>query len=200
MDIRRINSQISVTGQIRPMDIATIKRLGFMGIINNRPDGEAPDQPLSAQIRLAANAMGIDYHHIPLGHDGVSRELIVQTRETLLESTGPILAFCRLGPRSVTLWALSQADMASNETIFAQAAQAGYDITHLSQLLADERLQARPAAQAVTSAGFRCPVNASARPWAISGPNLKPWPEQALRTQAALPIGSTTKRSSSATV
>lgn len=200
MDIRQLNRAISVTGQLFAADLVRLKELGFSTVINNRPDGETRDQPSSAQIRLAADAARLAYHHIPLGHDGVTSELVLAMRMALAESNGPALAYCRLGVRSVTLWAFAQVQDRSGEDIIAEGGRAGYDISHMAQLLERERLQARPAAQLVTSAALRLPVNASARPWAMSGPNLKPWPEQALRTQAAGPMGSTTKRSSSVTV
>ncbi len=57
-----------------------------------------------------------------------------------------------------------------------------------------------PAAQRETSAAARLPVRASATPRPISGPSLKPWPEQALSSQPDLPSGSLTKRSSAETV
>jgi uncharacterized protein (TIGR01244 family) len=42
-----------------------------------------------------------------------------------------VLAFCRSGTRSTTLWALSQAGKLPAHEIIAQAARAGYDMSHL---------------------------------------------------------------------
>ena len=109
MEVKRINDQMSVSPQIGVDDVATIKAAGFTAIINNRPDGEAPDQPPAETIRKAAEAAGLAYYHIPLGREGVSGDMVEQTREALEGSTGPVFAFCRSGTRSTTLWALSQA-------------------------------------------------------------------------------------------
>lgn len=131
MDVRRINDHVSVSPQIDPDDVETIKALGFTTIINNRPDGEAPDQPGGEVIRQRAAAAGLDYHFIPLGRQGVSPDMVEQTRAVLEGSTGPVLAYCRSGTRSMTLWALSQAGQLPAEEIVAEAAGAGYDVSHL---------------------------------------------------------------------
>lgn len=132
MDVKRINDHVSVSPQISPEDIATIKARGFVAIINNRPDGEAPDQPTGATIEQAARAAGLAYHHIPLGRDGVSPEMIERTKSVLEGSAGPVFCYCRSGTRSTTLWALSQAGKAPASEIISAAANAGYDMSHLA--------------------------------------------------------------------
>jgi sulfide:quinone oxidoreductase len=119
LDIKKINDRMSVSGQIQPEDVQAIKQAGFVSIINNRPDGEAPDQPSSAAIGEAARAAGLGYYEIPMGREGVT-------------SDGPVFAFCRSGTRSTTLWALSQAGKDNADTIIDSAAKAGYDMSHLA--------------------------------------------------------------------
>ena len=135
MDLRRINDHVSVAPQIKAEDIAAIKAAGFTTIVNNRPDGEAPDQPAGAALRAAAEAEGLTYHEIPLGREGISPELVEQTQQVLEGSTGPVLCFCRSGTRSTTLWALSQAGKMPAAEIIAAAGQAGYDVSHLAGYL-----------------------------------------------------------------
>ncbi len=132
MDVRRINDKVSVSPQISPEDIAAIKAQGFVAIINNRPDGESPDQPTSATIEAGAHAAGLAYHYIPLGRDGVSAQMIEATKQVLEGSTGPVFCYCRSGTRSTTLWALSQAGELPAEEIISAAAGAGYDMSHLA--------------------------------------------------------------------
>ena len=132
MELKRINDHISVSGQIRPEDVAAIKAEGFTTIINNRPDGESPDQPAGAEIEAAARAAGLDYVAIPLGRDGVSPDMVEKTKAALEGSKGPVFAFCRSGTRSTTLWALSQAGDMPGEDIITAAANAGYDMSHLA--------------------------------------------------------------------
>ena len=135
MELKRINDHVSVSGQIQPEDVKTLKDLGFTAIVNNRPDGEAPDQPAGAEIEAAANAAGLAYHAIPLGRDGVNPDMVAQTKAVLEGSDGKVFCFCRSGTRSTTLWALSQAGEAPASQIIAQAAEAGYDMSHLAGYL-----------------------------------------------------------------
>jgi uncharacterized protein (TIGR01244 family) len=132
LEIKRINDHVSVSGQVRPEDIPALKAAGFTTIVNNRPDGEAPDQPSGAEIEAAAKAAGLDYHAIPLGRDGVTPEMVEETRSVLEGSSGKVFCFCRSGTRSTTLWALSQAGKDDAQSIIDAAQHAGYDVSHLA--------------------------------------------------------------------
>jgi len=132
LELKRINDHISVSGQIQPADVSALKAAGFTTIINNRPEGESPDQPAGADIEAAARAAGLDYVAIPLGRDGVTPDMVEKTKAALAGSAGPVFAFCRSGTRSTTLWALSQAGEMDGAEIISQAAGAGYDMSHLA--------------------------------------------------------------------
>lgn len=132
MEAKQINSKISVAGQISPDDLKALKAQGFAAVINNRPDGESPDQPSSAEMEAAAREAGLAYYAIPLGREGVSPDMVERTRQALDETVGPVFAFCRSGTRSTTLWALSQAGRTDADEIISQAAGAGYDMSHLA--------------------------------------------------------------------
>lgn len=132
MDLKRINDKVSVSGQIQPADVAALKAAGFVAIVNNRPDGESPEQPPGAEIEAAARAAGLDYFAIPLGRDGVSADMVDSTKAVLEGHAGPVFCFCRSGTRSTTLWALSQAGQRDAKDIIAEAAAAGYDMSHLA--------------------------------------------------------------------
>lgn len=123
---------MSVSPQISVDDVAAIKAAGFAAIINNRPDGEVPDQPAGDAIRQAAEAAGLEYHYIPLGREGISSDMVEKTKEALEGSAGPVFAYCRSGTRSTTLWALSQAGRMPASEIISAAANAGYDVSHLA--------------------------------------------------------------------
>ena len=138
MELKRINDHISVCGQIAPEDVASLKAAGFVTIINNRPDGESPDQVPGAEIEAAAKAAGLAYYAIPLGREGVSPDMVEKTHAALEGSNGPVFAFCRSGTRSTTLWALSQAGEMEAGEIISQAAEAGYDMSHLAGHLSEK--------------------------------------------------------------
>jgi uncharacterized protein (TIGR01244 family) len=138
VDIKRIDDHVSVSGQIAPADVATLKAAGFTTIVNNRPDGETPDLPSGAVIEAAAKAAGMDYVAIPLGREGVSPEMVEKTRAALEGSAGPVFCYCRSGTRSTTLWALSQAGAMPADEIISAARGAGYDMSHLAGHLSEK--------------------------------------------------------------
>ncbi len=129
-DFRRVTDQISVAPQIGLSDLATAAEQGFRLVINNRPDGEEPGQPTSAQMEAAARAAGMDYAHIPVR--GTPTPEQVEAESLLLESHPgqKVLAFCRSGTRSIVTWSLgqAQADNYSRDELVSLGADAGYDL------------------------------------------------------------------------
>ncbi len=133
---RKINDQISVSPQITLDDIVAAKADGVSLIINNRPDGEDPSAPQSADIEAAAKAAGIDYVTIPITHSGFSAPQVDAMIEALADSQGKILAYCRSGTRSTFLWSLAQAKQGvSPDEIARLAGNAGYDITPVRAMI-----------------------------------------------------------------
>ena len=66
MTVRQLDDRVLVSGQIMPADVADLRRHGVTMIVNNRPDGEDPGQPLAADIEQAARSAGIDYCFLPI--------------------------------------------------------------------------------------------------------------------------------------
>ena len=127
---RKINEEISVSPQISLEDVAAAKAEGVTLIINNRPDGEDPSAPQSADIEAAASAAGIDYVTIPITHSGFSAPQVDAMIAALGGTKGKTLAYCRSGTRSTLLWSLAQAKQGvAPDEIARLAGNAGYDIT-----------------------------------------------------------------------
>ena len=121
---------LSVAGVMTPDDIARAGELGFRSVINNRPDGESPDQVSGADLETAALAVGLGYTAIPVAQRFTMDQ--VRAMADALATDGPILAFCRSGTRSTNLWALAEAFRGeAPETLIEAAAIAGYDISGL---------------------------------------------------------------------
>lgn len=141
--IRRVDDTLSVAPQIAVEDIASIKAAGFVGVINNRPDGESEDQPPGAAIRDAALAAGLTYAAIPVTHAGFSFPQVEAMAHELEQAQGPILAFCRSGTRSCNLWALAKAKMGEHPAVLVEKAEgAGYDLRGIRPVL--DQLAAQP--------------------------------------------------------
>jgi sulfide:quinone oxidoreductase len=131
MDIHRITPGLSVAPQISPADVGLAASQGFRSIVNNRPAGESEDQPSAEAIREAAQAHGLDYRDIPVVSGQVTDADAAAFSQALGEMKGPVLAFCRTGTRSATLWALASAPLLSVEAILDATKAAGYDLSAL---------------------------------------------------------------------
>ncbi len=108
MELTRLDATLSVSPQIRPEELEEILRQGFRMVINNRPDGEEPGQPTSAEMRAAASRLGLGYRHIPVAPAGFGPQEASAFSSALREAGGPVLAFCRTGARSTKLWQAMQ--------------------------------------------------------------------------------------------
>jgi uncharacterized protein (TIGR01244 family) len=129
-DFRKVTDDFAVAPQIAIDDVAAAADQGFTLVINNRPDGEAPDQPSSAQMEAAARAAGVDYAYIPV-RGGPTLEQIEAVEAAIAEAKGPVLAFCRSGTRSIVTWSLGQARTGARERgeLVQLGEQAGYDLS-----------------------------------------------------------------------
>ena len=131
-EFRRVTDQISVAPQISLSDLAAAAAQGFKLVINNRPDGEEPGQPNSAQIEAAAQDAGLAYAHIPVRGSPTWEQ--VEAERLLLESaTGPVLAYCRSGTRSIITWSLGQTEAGTytRAELVALGDAAGYDLSNV---------------------------------------------------------------------
>ena len=104
----RINENLSVSAQISAPEVAESAALGFTGVINNRPDNEEPGQPASDTMKSAATEAGLAYAHIPVRGPAITEATVRTFQAALAESEGPVLAYCRSGTRSLTLWTLGE--------------------------------------------------------------------------------------------
>lgn len=129
-EFRRVTDDLSVSPQIALDDLARAKAEGFKLVINNRPDGEDPSQPTSAEVEAAARALGLDYVHIPV-RGGPTPDQVEANHLAIEQADGPVLAFCRSGTRSIVTWSLGefQADARTRDELVELGAQAGYDLS-----------------------------------------------------------------------
>ncbi|MBD3728692.1 MAG: TIGR01244 family phosphatase [Sphingomonadales bacterium] len=128
-DYRQLTDTIFASPQIDPAELADAAAQGFTLVINNRPDGEDPAQPDSAEVEQAARAAGMDYLAIPITRAGFSEAQVSAMAEALGKASGKVLAFCRTGTRSTLLWALARSQAGDDPEATARAAAAaGYDV------------------------------------------------------------------------
>lgn len=133
---RTLTDDVLVAPQIDTDAVAEAARLGVRLIINNRPEGESPDQIPGEIIEEAARAAGLGYVAIPVTHSGFSQPQVEAMAKALDSADGPVLAYCRSGTRSTLLWSLAEASGGADpDELTAIAAGAGYDLTPVRPLL-----------------------------------------------------------------
>lgn len=103
-NIKKVTESFSVSGQVLPKDLANIAESGFKTIVANRPDGESPDQPKFIEIEQAAQDLGLNAIYIPVTIGQPIEGAVQEFNKVLAEMPSPVLAYCRSGGRSMTLW------------------------------------------------------------------------------------------------
>ncbi len=108
MKLTPITPTFSVASQPAPDEIAALTGAGTALLINNRPDGEEPDQPGDAAEAEAAARAGLAYRYLPVTGVTFSGEDVARFQQALAEANGPVVAHCRSGTRSLTLWVIGE--------------------------------------------------------------------------------------------
>ena len=137
MDIREVSSQFFVAPQITETDLAVLQSKGIKSIICNRPDGEDADQPTFKELSQTAQKMGIEMRYIPVSGGIVHDKDAADFNDALNTLPKPMLAYCRSGTRSATLWSLAQADQLPLADILSSTKKAGYDMKGVVRRIAN---------------------------------------------------------------
>ncbi|HEX2841251.1 TIGR01244 family sulfur transferase [Hyphomicrobium sp.] len=141
MNTKKLSDAVSVSPQIAAHDVAKIAAQGFRSIVCNRPDGEGSDQPVFSEIEVAARAAGLGVRYVPVGSGKVTDEDARAFGKAMADLPKPVLAYCRTGTRSTTLWALNEAATRPADEIAKAAAAAGFDVSGvLSRVSNDGRI------------------------------------------------------------
>jgi sulfide:quinone oxidoreductase len=135
---KRLSAKVFVSAQIAPGELEALAGAGFRSIVCNRPDGEEAGQPSWIEVSQAAERAGLPARHIPVVPGQIGDDHVAQFRGALDELPAPVLAYCRTGGRSTTLWALSQAGSLAPDEIIRTAASAGCDLAAMADRLAGQ--------------------------------------------------------------
>jgi len=107
MEIRQLDENFSVTGQITPDQVPAIARAGFKSLICNRPDTEDGAVPHD-DIEAAARQAGLEFRFIPVVSGSINGDNVVDMSAALKDLPRPTLAYCRTGGRCANLYGLVQ--------------------------------------------------------------------------------------------
>jgi len=105
MDIRKVNEDFAVTGQIAPVQVAEIAGAGFKSIVCNRPDTEDGAVPHDA-VEEAAREAGLEFRFLPVVSGAITEENVRDMAAILEDLPRPVLAYCRSGARCLNLYGL----------------------------------------------------------------------------------------------
>jgi len=137
MDIKALTPHLSVSPQILASELQAVADAGFKALICNRPDGEGADQPSFDEIAQAAAALGLQASYLPAETGKVRDEDGKAFGALLHQLPGPVLAYCRTGMRSTTMWALSQSGITPLPQILEAGRKAGFEMQSLVQRIAN---------------------------------------------------------------
>lgn len=126
MELRRLSGSFYVADQLEAPDFEELASRGVKFVINNRPDGEANDQPSNYSLAEAAARAGLSYRYVPVLSKNVSQLERDAFIDVLCDMAGPVCAFCRTGTRASICWALSELGTQSTYAIVDAIVGAGF--------------------------------------------------------------------------
>ncbi len=103
LTVTELAPNFTATGQISVADVADIKAAGYDTVMCNRPDGESPDQPSSAQIKRAVEKAGMAFFHVPMGRT-MAPNTLSDFKAVTDGDNGKVFGYCRSGNRTSVLW------------------------------------------------------------------------------------------------
>ena len=137
MKLNKITEKTTVSAQISAVDIDAINEAGIRAIICNRPDGEGADQPSFEEIAAAAKMAGIEARYVPVQSGMVTDDDVDAFSAALKDLPRPVLAYCRTGTRSATLWSFHVSKKRPMPEILAATKAAGYDMNGVARRIAN---------------------------------------------------------------
>lgn len=131
MKLVPITDTFAVADQPDLPEIEGLGRAGAKLLINNRPDGEEAGQPGSAAEAEAAGNVGLAYRHLPVTGAAIGRDDIRRFQQAVHEAEGPVVAHCRSGTRSLTLWVIGEVldGRLARGDVIDFGARRGFDLT-----------------------------------------------------------------------
>lgn len=128
MDPIKLTDQYFVLPQISELDMVECASLGFEVIVNNRPDNESEEQPLSKDLAVKAQTLGLEYIYNPVDLSKLS-QVQLDMQKTAVSNGKKVLAFCRTGTRSSVLWILNNQENGSFDELVDVVNAKGFDLT-----------------------------------------------------------------------
>lgn len=133
--MKQVTPTFYVAEQLNTADIQALAAQGIEHLICNRPDNEGEGQPLSAEVAEAALAAGLTFDFQPIAPGQFDEAAVNRFAQSVQQKQGKVLAYCRTGTRSISLWALANPEKHSQSELLTIAESAGYNLTALTSRL-----------------------------------------------------------------
>ena len=104
----KVSPKLTVAAQPELSEFPAIAQDGYALVINNRPDGEDPTQPGTEAEAEAAGQHKLAYLHLPVGGAPLTEADIRAFQNAVETASGPVLAHCRSGTRSLNVWVIGE--------------------------------------------------------------------------------------------
>jgi uncharacterized protein (TIGR01244 family) len=134
--MRQLTESLNTAAQLSADDVRALADAGVKTLICNRPDQEEEGQPSATELQALAESLGMQWFYQPVISGQVMDEQGDEFGRLLDQAATPVVAFCRSGARCGMLWALSQRQVQSADTLVAQLQAAGYDMPDFFKRLA----------------------------------------------------------------
>lgn len=135
--MKYITPSFYVAEQLSLADLEILSEQGIQHVICNRPDNEGEGQIQSETISAAAQNLGMSFHLLPVLPGQFSDESIAEFGRLVKGLDGKVLAYCRTGTRSLSLWTLSNPEQKSRSELLSLAESAGYNMSGLVDRVAE---------------------------------------------------------------
>ena len=132
MQLKQVNDNFFIADQLGLADLGPIAAKGIRTLICNRPDSEMAGLPVFAEFSQRAAELHLTIHYLPVVHATINSHDVRNFTALLQAGPAPVLAWCRSGQRSLTLWSLSRIQQGDDSAaVLSQAATVGFDFRSL---------------------------------------------------------------------
>jgi uncharacterized protein (TIGR01244 family) len=135
-DLKKVNDEVSVAGQVTPEDLQQAAEAGFKSVLNLRSPEEST---FLVDEQQQAEAVGLQYANVPLSSSTVDQDGVDAALNQLNELPAPVLVHCGAGLRAtgITLIALAKQQNWSLEQLTAEAERLGFSLEqpHIKQFI-----------------------------------------------------------------
>lgn len=136
-DIKKVSDDFSAGGQPTPEDLKNLVERGYRSVVNLRSPSETGT---SEEEQQQAEALGLQYVHVPLQSTTADPELTAKVLSEVEELPTPVYFHCGAGARAgaLALITLATQENLSREQVLAKAQELDIspDQPHLQQFLA----------------------------------------------------------------